>query len=60
MLLTTSEISRDQPIDSWFCLRTQPKREHIAAACLRQIPEVEVFCPRVRFASRFQQRCDAG
>lgn len=49
MLLTASEISRDQPIDSWFCLRAQPKREHIAAACLRQIPEVEVFCPRVRF-----------
>ena len=25
------------------------KREHIAAACLRRISEVEVFCPRVRF-----------
>jgi hypothetical protein len=25
MLLTSSEISRDQPIDSRFCLRTQPK-----------------------------------
>ena len=49
MLLTASEISRDQPIDSWFCLRAQPKREHIAAACLRQISEVEVFSPRVRF-----------
>lgn len=34
---------------SWFCMRAQPKREHIAAACLRQISEVEVFCPRVRF-----------
>lgn len=49
MLLTTSEILRNQPISSWFCLRAQPKREHIAAACLRQISEVEVFCPRVRF-----------
>jgi len=49
MLLTVSEISSDQPIDSWFCLRAQPKREHIAAACLRQMCEVEVFCPRVRF-----------
>src|SRR5260370_36932432 len=49
MLLTAAEISCDQPVDSWFCLRAQPKREHIAAACLRQIPEVEVFCPRVRF-----------
>jgi transcriptional antiterminator RfaH len=49
MLLTATEISRQQPIGSWFCLRAQPKREHIAAACLRQISEVEVFCPRVRF-----------
>src|SRR5260370_34982393 len=49
MLLTASEISSDQSVDSWFCLRAQPKREHIAAACLRQISEVEVFCPRVRF-----------
>jgi len=52
MLLTASEISRDQPIDLWFCLRAQPKREHIAAACLRQNFEVEVFCPRVRFRKR--------
>ena len=49
MLLAASELSSDQPVGSWFCLRAQPKREHIAAACLRQIPEVEVFCPRVRF-----------
>jgi transcriptional antiterminator RfaH len=53
MLLTTAEISRDQPIGSWFCLRSQPKREHIAAACLRRhISEEEVFCPRVRFRKR--------
>jgi transcriptional antiterminator RfaH len=49
MLLTPAEISRDQPIGSWFCLRGKPKREHIAAACLRQISEMEVFCPRLRF-----------
>jgi transcriptional antiterminator RfaH len=49
MLLTPTEITRHQPIGSWFCLRAQPKREHIAAACVRQIPEVEAFCPRVRF-----------
>jgi transcriptional antiterminator RfaH len=52
MLLTATEISRDQPIGSWFCLKAQPKREHIAAACLRQISEVEAFCPRVRFRKR--------
>ena len=49
MLLTASELTTDQPMDSWFCLRARAKREHIAAACLRQISEVEVFCPRVRF-----------
>ena len=48
MLLTVSEILRNQPTGSWFCLKAQPKREHIAAACLRQNFEVEVFCPRVR------------
>ena len=52
MLLTASEISRERPGDWWFCLRAQPKREHIAATCLRQISEVEAFCPRVRFRKR--------
>jgi transcription antitermination factor NusG len=49
MLLTPHEISQQQSIDSWFCLRAQPKREHIAAACLRQVSDVEAFCPRLRF-----------
>lgn len=31
----------------WFCLRTQTKREHIAAAILDRLEAVEVFCPRV-------------
>ena len=34
---------------AWFCLRTHPKREHIAAAQLRQDPEIEVFLPRIRY-----------
>lgn len=34
---------------AWFCLRTQPKREHLAAGHLRQLPAVEVFLPRIRF-----------
>lgn len=52
MLLTAAEISRDQPIDSWFCLKAQPKREHIAGACLGHISDMEVFCPRIRFRKR--------
>jgi len=33
----------------WFCLRAQPKHEHIAAAHLKKMAEVEVFLPRIRF-----------
>jgi len=38
--------SHDAP--AWFCVRTHPKHEHIAAAQLRQEPDVEVFLPRIR------------
>lgn len=34
---------------SWYCLRSQPKHEHIATAHLRTYPGVEVFSPRIRF-----------
>jgi transcription antitermination factor NusG len=33
----------------WFCVRTQTKREHIAAKHLRELEGVEVFCPRMRY-----------
>ena len=33
---------------AWYCIRSQPKHEHIAAAHLRQIPGVEVFNPQLR------------
>ena len=34
---------------AWFCVRTQPKHEHIAAAKLLQDSEIEVFLPRIRY-----------
>ena len=34
---------------AWYCVHTKPKSEHIAAAHLKQLPEVEVYCPRIRF-----------
>lgn len=37
------------PKIEWYCLRSQPKHEHIAAAHLRKLEGVEVFCPRLRF-----------
>lgn len=32
----------------WFCLRSLPRQEHIAAASLKAFPGVEVFSPRLR------------
>ena len=40
---------------NWFCLRSQPKHEHIAAAHLRKMADVEVFLPRVRFQRATRQ-----
>jgi len=33
----------------WFCLRTQPKHEHVAAAVLRREFGIPCFSPRLRF-----------
>jgi transcriptional antiterminator RfaH len=41
--------SRAASIPEWFCVRTQTKREHIAAGHLREIEGIEVFCPRLRY-----------
>jgi len=35
---------------AWFCLRSQPKHEHIAAEHLRRMEGVDVFNPRIRFS----------
>ena len=36
---------------AWYCLSSQPKHEHIAAAHLRKQAGVEVFAPLVRYQS---------
>ncbi len=33
---------------AWFCIRSQPKREHIAASNLKRLSSMEVFSPRLR------------
>ena len=33
---------------AWFCVRSQPKHEHIVAAGLRRLGSVEVFHPHIR------------
>src|SRR6266481_4508630 len=47
----SSTVSKPEasPDWAWFCLRAQQRHEHIAANCLRQMEQVEVFCPRIRF-----------
>lgn len=44
--MSTAIQSRASPC--WFCLRTQPKREHVAAANLRKRVQIDVFAPRLR------------
>jgi transcriptional antiterminator RfaH len=39
----------------WFCLKTQPKREHLAATGLRRHFGVECFSPRLRFRKMTQR-----
>src|ERR1700693_393212 len=39
----------------WYCLRSQPKHEHIAAAHLRLLEGVTVYCPRIRFKRTTRQ-----
>jgi transcriptional antiterminator RfaH len=49
---TTDRGHWNRPISAetaWYCLRSQPKHEHIAAAHLRILGGVTVFCPRIRF-----------
>src|SRR5438876_1079099 len=45
----------DGPQPAWYCLRSQPKHEHIAAAHIRLLEGVTVFCPRIRFKRRTRQ-----
>jgi hypothetical protein len=39
----------DQPRIAWFCVQTQHRHDEIAAICLKQDPEIEVFLPRIRY-----------
>jgi len=43
------EHSESTSAPAWFCLRSQTRHEHVAAAHLQRDAAVEVFLPRVRF-----------
>lgn len=38
----------DKNSENWYCIKSKPKKEHIAARMLRCKEDLEVFCPRVR------------
>jgi transcriptional antiterminator RfaH len=45
----------DSPICSWYCARTKPKHEYIAATNLRKNLSLEVFLPRLRIEKATQR-----
>jgi transcriptional antiterminator RfaH len=48
MTCSLSQLARIETA-LWFCLKTQPKHEHLAATALRRQMQVRCFAPRVRF-----------
>jgi transcriptional antiterminator RfaH len=48
MTFSAAELNKtEHPL--WFCLRARPKHEHLAAAGLRQLLNLESFGPRIRY-----------
>ena len=45
----TTNISEENSESGWYCVRTQTKREHLAAKGLNQLEGVTSFCPRLRY-----------
>jgi transcriptional antiterminator RfaH len=45
----TESPTHTQTSAAWFCVRTHHKHEHIAAAQLKNDPDLEVFLPRIRY-----------
>jgi transcriptional antiterminator RfaH len=54
--VSSQQIKIDSARLAWYCLRSQPKHEHIAAAHLRKLEGVTVFCPQIRF-KKMTRRC---
>jgi len=46
-MILDSDQSDDAP--AWYCVRTQTKREHLAAKSLKQLEYIEAFCPRLKY-----------
>ena len=48
MSFDEKQILRDES-KLWFCVRTQPKHEHLASVALRRNLGLECFAPRIRY-----------
>ena len=35
--------------ERWYCVRSKPKKERMAAAAVASMLGLEVFCPQIRF-----------
>ncbi len=46
---STSTVNQEEDDTAWYCVRTQTKREHLAAKSLAQLEGVQSFCPRLRY-----------
>jgi transcriptional antiterminator RfaH len=42
-------VHSEPDLSAWYCVRSQPKHEHIATANLRRHLDLDVFHPRIRF-----------
>jgi transcriptional antiterminator RfaH len=54
-LKNTDHLKQTTNSLAWFCVRTQAKHEHIAAASLKRNWKLEVFLPRIRFKRTTRQ-----
>ena len=46
------ESSDEEKPEAWFCLRSQTKKEHLAAAQIRARVGIEVFAPRITYSKK--------
>ncbi|HEX6564592.1 MAG TPA: transcription termination/antitermination NusG family protein [Chthoniobacterales bacterium] len=48
-LACSSSQSKNEADSAWYCLYSRRKQEHVAAARVRLLGSIPVFCPRIRF-----------
>lgn len=48
-LACSSGQSKNEADSAWYCLYSRRKQEHVAAARVRLLGSIPVFCPRIRF-----------